>query len=72
MLGQPSSLNATNWAVKQTLRESNRAVDAARAAFGLVSRCPKLSTDGCLGAAQDPFGSEFCLIRLLSQLSWSP
>jgi hypothetical protein len=29
VLGQPSSLNATNCAVKQTLHESDRAVDAA-------------------------------------------
>ena len=42
VLGQPSSLNAANWAVKRTLRESDRAVDAAGAAFDLVSRCPNL------------------------------
>jgi len=42
VLDSQSSLNATNWAVKQTLRESDRPVDAVGAAFGLVSRCPNL------------------------------
>jgi hypothetical protein len=53
VLGQPSSLNSTNCAVKQTLHESDRRVDAAGAASsgrhdgGRLSRSCNLHSRSC-------------------------
>jgi hypothetical protein len=43
MLGQPRSLNATNWAVKQTLRESDRTNEADGAAVASFLPLPNPS-----------------------------
>jgi hypothetical protein len=57
VLGQPSSLNSTNCAVKQTLHESDRAIDAA-GVNGYATLTPGWPDDPDPGFSAHPGGDQ--------------